>query len=86
LPDIDCPWLAWDNRRYHNGEKLNVGFNGHVNLSLDGPALHVEYVDLHRTLLFTEDWHVDLESGALQGPNLTKVLQDLSLHFRPSFS
>jgi hypothetical protein len=82
-PDIDCPWLAWDNRRYENGERIDVGFNGHVNLSLDGPHLRVEYVDLNCTPLFTEDWRVDLTSGALQGPNLTKVLQDPSLHFRP---
>lgn len=83
LPDIECPWLAWDNRRYENGEKINVGFNGHVNLSLSGPSLHAEYVDLNGTLLFTEDWRVDLASGALHGPKLDKVLRDPGLHFRP---
>jgi hypothetical protein len=82
LPDLDCPWLAWDNRRYHNGEDINVGFNGHTNLSLDGPELHVEYRDLNSTLLLTEDWRIDLASGELQGPKLTKVLEDSSLHFR----
>ena len=81
-PDIDCPLLAWDNRRYRNGESIDVGFNGHVNLSLAGPALHAEYVDLNGARLLTEDWRVDLSSGALQGPNLAKVLQDPSLHFR----
>ena len=81
-PDLECPWLAWDNRRYENGEKLNVGYNGHANLSLDGPSLRVDYRDLHCTLLFTEDWRVDLSSGALEGPHLTKVLQDPSLHMR----
>jgi len=79
-PDLDCPLLAWDNRRYENGEKINVGFNGHVDLSLDGPKLHAEYVDLNRTLLLTEDWQVDLASGALDGPKLKKVLRDPSLH------
>jgi hypothetical protein len=74
-PDIECPWLAWDNRRYRNGEKINVGFNGHANLSLNGPELHVEYVDLNCTLLLTEDWRVDLQSGQLHGPNLNRVLQ-----------
>jgi hypothetical protein len=83
-PDLDCPWLAWDNRRYENGEKIDVGFNGHVNFSLDGPAMHVEYRDLNCDLLFTEDWRVDLESGALEGPELKKVLQDSALHFRSS--
>jgi hypothetical protein len=81
-PDIECPWLAWDNRRYENGEKVNVGYNGYVNLSLDGPSLHVEHRDLHCTLLFTEDWTVDPSSGALEGPHLQKVLQDTSLHVR----
>jgi Calcineurin-like phosphoesterase len=81
-PDLDCPWLAWDNRRYENGEKLDVGFNGHVNLSLNGPQLHAEYVDLNCTTLFTEDWRIDLPSGALHGPHLTKILQDPSLHLR----
>jgi hypothetical protein len=41
-PDIEeCPLLAWDNRRYENGEPINVGYNGHANLSLDGPSLHI---------------------------------------------
>ncbi len=86
LPDLDCPWLAWDNRRYHNGEDIDVGFNGHANLTLDGPELHVEYIDLYSTLLFKEDWRIDLASGELQGPKLTKVLQDSALHFRRNLS
>jgi hypothetical protein len=83
-PDIECPWLAWDNRRYHNGEKINVGFNGHANLSLNGPELRVDYVDLNCTTLLTENWRVDLDTGELQGPNLKKVLQDPSIHVRAS--
>jgi hypothetical protein len=82
LPDIECPWLAWDNRRYRNGEKIDVGFNGHANLSLNGPELHVEYVDLNCTTLLNEAWRVDLESGELHGPNLKKLLQDPSIHVR----
>jgi hypothetical protein len=78
-PDILCNLLAWDNRRYENGEKIDVGFNGHVNLSLAGPNLHTEYVDLNNTHLLTEDWQVDLATGALHGPNLKKILQDESL-------
>jgi hypothetical protein len=81
-PDIECPWLAWDNRRYENGEKVNVGYNGYVNLSFEGPSLHVEYRDLHCSLLFTEDWSVDTLSGSLEGPHLKKVLHDSSLHLR----
>jgi len=83
LPDIhECRWLAWDNRRYDNGEKIDAGYNGHANLVLDGPEMRVEYYDLHGTLLFKEKWRVDLKSGALEGPNLQKVLDDKSLHFR----
>jgi hypothetical protein len=82
-PDIkDCQWLAWDNRRYPNDENVDVGYNGYCNLSLNGPALHVAYYDLNQSLLLTEDWHVDIESGELRGPDLKKVLGDLSLHYR----
>jgi hypothetical protein len=82
-PDISCPWIAWDNRRYYNGEDIDVGFNGHVNLSLNGPALHADYLDLNGTHLVTEDWSVDLTTGALQGPDLVKVLQNAFLNVRP---
>lgn len=81
-PDLECPWLAWDNRRYDNGEDIDVGFNGHVNVTLDGPKFCAEYVDLKGTQLFTEEWRVDLTSGVLEGPNLKKVLNDSSLHFQ----
>jgi hypothetical protein len=83
FPDINqCRWLAWDNRRYDNGETINAGYNGYANLVLDGPSLSVEYLDVHGALLFKEKWQVDLKSGALEGPNLEKVLEDESLHFR----
>ncbi len=82
-PDIDeCRWLAWDNRRYDNGERINAGYNGYANIVLDGPAMNVEYRDLHGELLITESWQVDLNTGSLEGPHLQKVLQDDSLHFR----
>jgi hypothetical protein len=83
LPDInECRWLAWDNRRYENGEDINAGYNGHAQMVLDGPEMRVEYHDLHGALLFKEKWNVDLKSGALEGPNLQKILDDKSLHFR----
>jgi hypothetical protein len=82
-PDIlDCRCLAWDNRRYPSDEDVNVGYNGHANFSLNGPALHVAYYDLNQTRLLTEDWHIDLKSGVLEGPRLKKVLDDPSLHCR----
>lgn len=83
LPDIDeCRWLAWDNRRYDNGEDIDAGYNGYVNMVLDGRSLAIEYSDLHGELLFRENWEVDLNSGELNGPCLEKVLQDEALHFR----
>lgn len=83
LPDIDeCRWLAWDNRRYDNGEKIDAGYNGWAKVILEGPRMGVEYYDLRGALLFTEKWRVDLKSGALEGPNLKKTLDDQSLHFR----
>jgi hypothetical protein len=49
---------------------------------LNGPALHIAYYDLNQSLVLTEDWHIDIESGALEGPSLKKVLDDPSLHCR----
>jgi hypothetical protein len=83
LPDLnECRWLAWDNRRYDNGEEINAGYNGYANMLLDGPEMRVEYHDLHGAVLFKEKWHVDMKSGTLKGPNLQKILDDKSLHFR----
>jgi hypothetical protein len=82
-PDIpDSRWLAWDNRRYPSDEQIDVGFNGYTNFAFDGPALHITHLDLHRTRLLTEDWQIDIESGELKGPGLTRVLDDPALHFR----
>ena len=84
-PDIlDCKCLAWDNRRYPSDEKVDVGYNGYANFSFNGPALHIAYYDLHQTLVLTEDWRVNVEIGALGGPNLKKVLDDPSVHCRES--
>jgi hypothetical protein len=79
-PDLPCPLLAWDNRRYENDEKIDVGFNGHANLSFDGPEVSMEYVDLDGRVLISERWRVDLSSGQLEGASLEKVLQDPDLH------
>ncbi len=82
-PDIeDGRLLAWDNRRYSSDEDVDVGYNGHANLSFNGPALHIAYFDLKQSLVLTEDWHIDIETGALEGPDLKKVLDDPSLHYR----
>jgi predicted phosphodiesterase len=78
----DCRWLAGDDRHYPSDEGIDVGYNGYANLSFNGPALHIAYYDLNQTLVLTKDWHVDIESGALEGPSLKKVLDDPSLHCR----
>jgi Calcineurin-like phosphoesterase len=79
-PDIECNLLAWDNRLYKSDENISAGINGHANLRLDGPSLHVDYVDLTGQILFTEDWRVDLTSGALAGPNLKQIINDPDVH------
>jgi hypothetical protein len=85
IPDIlDSKWLAWDNRRYPSDEEINVGYNGYADFSFNGPALHIAYYDLNRSLVLTEDWQIDIESGALAGPDLKKILDDPSLHCRES--
>ena len=40
-PDLVCPLLAWDNRRYENGKEIDVGYNGSPISSLDGPSFSV---------------------------------------------
>ncbi len=83
FPDInECRWLAWDNRKYENGEKIDAGYNGFAQMVLDGPSMALEYRDLNGAAVFREKWHVDLKTGALEGPNLEKVLDDPSVHFR----
>lgn len=82
-PDLECNLAGWDNRIYNNDEHLYVGYNGHVNLRLDGPALHADYIDLKGQLLFTEDWRVDPQTGALAGPNLKQVIVDPNVHLIP---
>ncbi|MGB4783520.1 MAG: hypothetical protein WAQ77_02310, partial [Candidatus Acidiferrum sp.] len=69
-------------RRYPNDEEGDVGYNGYANLSFNGPALQIAYYDLNQSLVLTEDWHINIESGALEGPGLKKVLDDPSLHCR----
>lgn len=82
-PDIDdCRWLAWDNRRYDNGEKIDAGYNGYARMFLDGPKMRLEYFDLFGELLFTEEWSVDLQSGELRGPNLKKIIESPDVHIR----
>jgi hypothetical protein len=59
-----------------------VSQESYANLSFNGPALLIAYYDLNQSLVLTEDWHIDIESGALEGLGLKKVLDDPSLHCR----
>jgi hypothetical protein len=59
-----------------------VSQESYANFSFNGPALLIAYYDLNQSLVLTEDWHIDIESGALEGLGLKKVLDDPSLHCR----
>ena len=84
-PDLNCPWLAWDNRRYRNGEDIDVGYNGYAKLKLDGSCICRGICQPRHgedSASFTENWQVDLKSGALRGPNLRKLLNDPDIYIR----
>jgi len=52
-----------DARVYPNDENLHIGFNGFVQMTLHGNALHLAYVDLNGARVFDEAWAV--RNGAL---------------------
>jgi hypothetical protein len=52
-----------DRRRYRNDEKLHVGVNGFVRLTLKGAALGIDYVDLYGDTVYTERFRA--EAGAV---------------------
>lgn len=56
--------LYTDARRYPNGERLEVGYNGYANLSFAGPVLAIDYRDLTGETVHREQWRV--AGGALQ--------------------
>jgi hypothetical protein len=77
-PDIlDCRCLFYDNRPYRNGEEIDVGYNGFVDLCFDGPKLLVNYYDLKDTLLLTEQWFSDAQ-GNLSGPIFSNIYPGLT--------
>ena len=63
-------------------KKSDAGFNGHVNLSLDGPALRVEYHDLHceRCLPKTGAW--TWRPGARRPASSEDFAGDDAIHLR----
>lgn len=55
----ECEIEFVDRRKYHNDEKLDVGMNGHVELTFDADKLKVDYVDIEGATIFAEAWQVD---------------------------
>jgi predicted phosphodiesterase len=55
-PKAGLPLLFVDDRQYPNDENLTIGFNGHANVTLQGADMVIDYVDLHGTLVFSEQW------------------------------
>lgn len=45
--------LFSDYRLYPNDERLEIGYNGHINVNLAGPSLYLEFVDLAGRVLHT---------------------------------
>jgi hypothetical protein len=58
------PLRFTDSRRYPNDERLELGYNGYVNLSFRSAALVIEYRDLNAETVYREEWGV--ADGALR--------------------
>ena len=57
--------VIYDARFNRKAGKIRVGFNGFVNLTLQGEQLLVDYRDIQDRSLLTEKWAVDLSTGTL---------------------
>ncbi len=79
LDQSSCRCIAYDNRTYL--EDISAGYNGYATMTFDGARLAVQYVDSQGTTLLTEKWSVDTATGALQGPDLTRVAPDQDFIF-----
>ena len=55
-PKPGLPLLFHDQRRYPNDENLEIGFNGHANVTVEGALLRIDYVDVKGALVFSEQW------------------------------
>jgi len=55
-PHPECPVEFVDQRHYNNDENLRIGMNGFVQMTLRDNTLRAEYVDLHGTVICSEDW------------------------------
>jgi hypothetical protein len=61
---VDPPLMFYDNRAYKNDENIDIGFNGHANITLAGNTATIDYVDLEGTKVFSETWQIT--NGVLQ--------------------
>jgi Calcineurin-like phosphoesterase len=58
VTDPELKLLFTDSRRYANDEGLEVGYNGHANLTFAGATLAIEYCDLTGDIVYRERWSV----------------------------
>jgi len=58
-PKADYATEFLDNRHYPNDENLKLGYNGFAKMTLQGPELALDYVDLHGTEVFSETWRTE---------------------------
>ncbi|MGH8003181.1 MAG: metallophosphoesterase family protein [Limisphaerales bacterium] len=71
---------------------VRVGFNGYANLIFERNQLAIEYRDVEKNVLVTENWEVEATTGKLNGktilvseldPPLTKLADDATLAISP---
>ncbi len=77
----ECSPVIYDNRRYPSDEKIEVGYNGLVNLTFRNNQLFIDYRDLKNNQLLTESWEVN--NGVLAG-KIQLVSQDPELRREPN--
>lgn len=78
----ECPAVLYDNRRYPSDEKIQVGYNGFLNLTFRGNQLTVDYRDVRNIQLLTEEWKV--EGGVLKGKGIQLLSENSEVRREPS--
>jgi hypothetical protein len=66
------PCLYYDDRRYDNGEGIDVGYNGYMHLEFMDKTLVVTHYDLYDNALLTESWS-SAGDGGIIGPTFAGV-------------
>jgi hypothetical protein len=59
IKHTDCKVEFVDDRLYQSDEHLKVGVNGFAELTFEGPALKIDYVDIEDAVIFSESWTVN---------------------------